>query len=359
MKRRICFSVLVVLVGLCFACGVGAEVLRFKKVSLMDRNDMIGGEAVSFLAPVNWQVEGGLVWRVHPVIPAAVAARVRNPKGLDQLETFPTMGYSYGSHLGPGTLFPVGANYLGNEVQPPARDALAYLKERHLGRVRGNAGAKVVSAQALPELAKAVAQAEGATAMQRYTAGKIRIEYNVQGRPVEEDLYCVLNSVALPGGNMTIQIADKLVGMRAEKGRLDQQTKVFQTIVNSTRLNLQWYCKYAQLCQALTQKEMQRIRAAGELSKIISRTSSEISDMMRQSYENRQASQDRINKNWSQYMRGVDEYYDPSSRRAVELPSGYNNAWVNSKGEYVVTESRNFNPNVELDGSWRKLERHQ
>lgn len=35
------------------------SVLRLKKVSISDRDDMIGGEAFSFLAPADWQVDGG------------------------------------------------------------------------------------------------------------------------------------------------------------------------------------------------------------------------------------------------------------------------------------------------------------
>ena len=143
------------------------------------------------------------------------------------------------------------------------------------------------------------------------------------GQAVEEDLYCVLNTMVLPNGNMTIQIADKLCGLRAPKGQLDRATKLFETMTHSTRINLQWFSQYSQLVQALTQAQMNRIRAVGESSRYISRTSNEISDMMRQSYEQRQASQDRINKNWSQYMRGVDEYHDPVAGRPVELPSGY------------------------------------
>ena len=190
-----------------------------------------------------------------------------------------------------------------------------------------------------------------------FTAGRVRLEYELDGKPVEEDLYCVLNSMALPGANLTIQIADKLSGLRAPKGKLDEATKLFETMIHSTRINLGWFNKYSQLAQALTQAQMNQIRAAGELSRYISRTSSEISDMMRRSYEQRQASQDRISKNWSQYMRGVDEYHDPVAGRPVELPSGYKNAWVSGNGEYIVTDSLNFDPNVELNGNWQKLER--
>lgn len=56
-------------------------------------------------------------------------------------------------------------------------------------------------------------------------------------------------------------------------------------------------------------------------------------------------------------MHGVDEYHDPVAGRAVDLPSGYRNAWVSGNGEYIVTDSLNFNPNVELNGNWQRLER--
>ena len=76
-----------------------AGLIRFRKVSINDQSNMIGGEAFSFLAPADWQVDGGLVWRVHPTMPAAVAMRVRNPKGLEQLECFPTVAFSWGGYL--------------------------------------------------------------------------------------------------------------------------------------------------------------------------------------------------------------------------------------------------------------------
>lgn len=340
-----------------------ANVVRLKKVSIADRPDMIGGEAFTFLAPADWVVEGGLVWRLHPTMPAAVAMRVRNPKGLEQLECFPTVAFSWGGYLGPGTPFPQGANYLGNEVQPPVQDAIAFLKERLIPLQRGQLRPGIVHAEELPKLAEAAREAEPAPPFggpqMMFTAGRVRIEYELDGRKVEEDLYCVLNTISLPTGNMTIQIADKLYGVRAAKGQLDQATSLFQTMIHSSRVNLQWFNKYAQLVQSLTQAQMNQIRAAGELSRYISQTSSEISDMIRQSYEQRQASQDRINKNWSQYMRGVDEYFDPAAGRPVELPSGYKYAWANANGEYIVTDNANFNPNIELNGAWQQLEHKQ
>jgi CheY-like chemotaxis protein len=88
---------------------------------------------------------------------------------------------------------------------------------------------------------------------------------------------CTASSPASPWptGASTIQVADKLYGMRAPKGRLDEATRVFQTMVNSTRPNLKWMNRYVQLTQALTRAELQRIKAAGELSRYISQTHAE------------------------------------------------------------------------------------
>jgi hypothetical protein len=75
-----------------------------------------------------------------------------------------------------------------------------------------------------------------------------------------------------------------------------------------------------------------------------------------QAYQNRQATYDRISENFSQTIRGVDSYYDPIEQRPIELPSGYNNAWTNSLGEYILSDDSSFNPNVGLNLNWQRME---
>ena len=48
--------------------------------------------------------------------------------------------------------------------------------------------------------------------------------------------------------------------------------------------------------QLLVQNQMRQIRQVGELSRYIAQTSREISDLSRQAYEAREASQDRIDR---------------------------------------------------------------
>jgi len=41
----------------------------------------------------------------------------------------------------------------------------------------------------------------------------------------------------------------------------------------------------------------------------------------------------------------------------VELPSGYNYAWSNNNGEYIVTDSPDLNPNVGSNLHWELMPR--
>jgi len=119
--------------------------------------------------------------------------------------------------------------------------------------------------------------------------------------------------------------------MKAEKGRLDDQSNVLQTMVNSLKVNLEWFNRQGQLVQALAQANLQSIRNVSQFGRIISQTRSEISDNARRSYEERQSAEDRIRKSFSQYIRGLEEYLDPLQNRPVELPAGYRQVWANPR----------------------------
>lgn len=336
-----------------------ADVLRFKTFRVVDRPDMIGGEAMSLLIPATWEGEGSVFWRLHPTMPAGALIRVRNPAGPEAFEAWPAQPYSWGGMLAM-TGFPEGSNYLGNEVRPPPANAFEYLERYVLPQVRAGLSFRMVARAEMPELADAIraqSAAEGNYLPTEITAARVRIEYELDGKTLEEDFYCSLNKIFLPGGNMVIWIADQLGAMRAEKGKLDDQAMILQTIVSSIRINPQWLNRYQQLVEALTAYQNRQIANAGVLSRIISQTHAEISESRQQAYEQRQATMDRINDSYSQYIRGVDEYRNPDTGTHVELPSGYSQAWRGLNDEYIVTDSVNFNPNVELDGNWTLLER--
>lgn len=102
------------------------------------------------------------------------------------------------------------------------------------------------------------------------------------------------------------------------------------------------------------QEAAERLAAA---SRSVARAGDEINSMIMKQYESRQAAMDRINERWDRVIRGVEVYHNPNTGENVELPSGYDSAWLNKGGDYLVTGSMNCNPNSESSGSWTRLDK--
>lgn len=332
----------------------GSSPLRLKLSTIQDPG--IGTEAFRMLIPIGWKLEGGILWQLERSNLATVAMRVSNPKGTETLEVFPNIPFVWTE--GGIPFQPVGAIYLGNEVLPVIDEPDAFVERVVIPRFRQPVHARIVAREALPDVARTVAASVQEPGVQkRVTAGRTRLEYQEAGKWMQEDVYCILvaaQAVILPG--TTFWGTERLYSFKAEKGKLEQATPVLQAVGSSFKLNLSWFNQYQQVLQMWRQNVMKSIRAAGALSKYLAQTSEEISAMNRQAYENRQASQDRINREFSEYIRGVETYQNPFEGKSVELPSGYNEAWVNPLGEYVLSNDPNFNPNVGDTRNWRRMD---
>jgi hypothetical protein len=136
----------------------------------------------------------------------------------------------------------------------------------------------------------------------------------------------------VPTGNIVIQLADRVVAMRAERGRLEASRPVHLAIVNSGKVNLQWFNTYSQLVEQVIRAKMQEIKAVGEFSRALSRTSNQISEQRMRQWQETQHRQDRLNREWNKH------------------------AWVSRGGEYILTDNPNFNPNVERRGDWVEMQ---
>lgn len=309
-------------------------------------------EAIALLRPKGWTLEGGIVWYPHHVHQANAEARVRNPKGLEQVEFLPYKAHCWMSQW--VVPFPRGSNYLGTEVQPPTDDPREYVQSYVLPRHR--AGAKVTGYKELPEVARAVANspaAQGCTVR----AGRTRIEYQVGDQTVEEDVYAVLymHKTNLGGVTMWNWGAERLFAVRAEKGKLDARSNLLVAIANSAKINPNWFAEYMYVCDLFKNRMYQGIANAAALSRTISENSEHIRKLYSDAYRARQESQDRISTQFSNYIRGVENYHSPYERYPVQLPSGYNHVWANASGQYLLSNSANFNPNVGSTQSWQQL----
>ncbi len=344
-----------------------ASTVRFKTFKYIDKQG-IGIEAFSLLIPADWQFEGGIQWMLdNPAMPAVSAFRVTNSKGSEEFEAFPNHMFFWTNSQMLLSMFPIGARYFGSEVRPPLNPT-DFIQNILVPRFRGNVSElRIAGMENLPELARqlGVEMQSQPGVSTSVNGGKVKIEYRRDGRWMEESIYAVVESFTYSiqtmygtAANMN-WIGEYLFSFKAEKGKLDASSKVFQTMVNSFRLNPQWFNKYSQLTEYLIRNQIQQIQRIGEVSRIVSQTSNEISDMIMESYENRQAVYDRISTNFSQAIRGVDEYYDPIAERPVELPLGYNRAWTNHLGEYILSDDYSFDPNIGSNLQWQQMQRRQ
>ena len=206
---------------------------------------------------------------------------------------------------------------------------------------------------------------------------RVRIRYALDGRELEEDIFCVVTTVTTQTGMGLLAeeqihwVAESLFAFRAERGHLDPMARACMASVKSVRMNPRWFAAYEAESRRILQERiqmqqmLQQMAAAQRASfqrsmnrlSDVSRTISETGDMVMAGYENRSAAYDRMSDNWSEAMRGVDSYVSPGGGSSVELPSGYDHAWTNGLGEYVVTDSSFLNPNDFGSGSWERMER--
>jgi hypothetical protein len=187
-------------------------------------------------------------------------------------------------------------------------------------------------------------------------AGRVRYEYERDGKAWEEDVYVFLSYYS--GQGMTIWSVGQAYSFRAPKeaGGLDKFAPIMTTVVNTARVSQDWFSGYMYVSQLFRNNQMQSIRDATKLSQIISQNAEETRKMWSEAYAQRNASQDRINREFGEYIRGVETYTNPYENREVQLPSGYNDAWVNAQGEYVLVGPGGNDPNVGSTVEWRRMQ---
>ncbi|HZW04589.1 MAG TPA: zinc ribbon domain-containing protein [Anaerolineaceae bacterium] len=337
--------------------------IRLKRFICVDSQGT-GMDAFHLLMPAGWQPQGGITWLQNsPASPARIYFRIFDPNGMHAFTIFPHLTLIWSNNPMLQVSFPQGSNYLGSEVQPPV-NALQALTQLVLPRFRNVPGMTVLEGIHLPELPQQLRsmtpQGLNANAPQADGA-KVTIRYAANGRQTDEVIYGVTeyNAQQMPamfGVTMLVNwTVDYLFGFCAPAGSLEKNRVLFQTILNSLKINPDWFARIAQITQYLVQNQIQQINQIGQLSRYISQVNNQISDTITQGYHQRQQVMDRINQQFSQSVRGTTSYLDPHKGYEVELPSGYRYAWTNALGEYVLSDQAGFNPNINSNLSWTEM----
>jgi len=325
---------------------------------------MTGMEAFRLLIPKGWRADGSITWSQNPALPAQARFRFSNPNGTEEFNLFPTQAYFWTNNQMALATNPPGSLRFGTLVMSPIDLNAAFTRVIIPQARSGVSGLRTIKAHEVPELAT-IARGQPVQGVRSYaSAGKMRIEYGENGRPMEEEIYAAVSqfvtdlpgSALSPGYFINYWYIDYVFSFRAGKNRLDSQATVFQTMLYSMKVNPQWFAKVANVREMMAQNAIRGIQATGRIGDMVARAGSNLREDQMSDWERRQEANDRVIQNFTDNIRGVERFNDPFAGKEVELPSGYGRAFANNLGEYIVTDSPSYNPNIGSNLHWEELQ---
>jgi len=338
-------------------------------------------EAARILIPASWKFQGGVQWGPPTgCIPNLVhlSARASDQSGLYGLEIFSP--YTWQWHDDPYNRQTIAqqSQYMSPAVRPcemraPLR-AVDFIRQLVVAQARR--GAQVVSVESLPQAARARQIAlnnmiapyvrAGTIRGAQVDAGRVLITYQVNGQQVDEWITGMIETIATPAMSATAasqgslaQVSSyqitgsSLFALRAPRGELAKFSRLYGSMVASYQPNVRWSMALQQVLASIGQTTINEAAKRAQIWNEVSRYTGEI---ITQQYQAQQAVQDRLANSYSQSVRGLETYVDPSSGARVELTGGYTQAWSNGRGEYILSDDPNFNPATQLHEQWTELQ---
>ncbi len=315
-------------------------------------------EVFRLLIPKGWKAEGSVTWSADPALPARSRFRFHNPKGFEELNFYPTRAFFWTDNRLFLSTNPPGTLRFGTLVSQPVGLREAFTRSI-IPAARKNANnVRIVAEKQAPELEELARGVPTPGVNTSASAGRMRVVYGEGGRQIEEEFYAAVSQYQTYPGNYFINYwyIDYVFSFRDERGKLDSRSKLFQTMLYSLKLNRSWFGKVVNVKEMLAQRYIRGIKAVGRMGQMVAQAGSQMREEQQRAWEQRQQVNDRIVQNFSDHIRGVDRYIDQRAGKEVELPAGYGNAWANNLGEYVVSESPSYNPNIGSNQHWEQLE---
>jgi hypothetical protein len=331
-------------------------------------------EAMSILVPHGWRAEGGIRWKGINECRGEMASwqvSATSPDGAIRFMRLPDRAFLFfqDQMLQRGAL---AAQQQGGCTVSPPFNAAQYLE--NLAR-NGFGGANVSNIRADPYLGAGVEKlvAMSNETSRQYGTGMQSSGSAVYGTLTWPDGSKGLAQVALmvsmtrsndmftgaPNGSASTVVFHQVV-IRYPPAREAEALKVFGTISASHRVNPIWKQAKENFMTRLGNMEhagrMERLRLQGEQSAAYARAQSDASDARMRDWERAQASSDASQHRFIQTIREVETWKD-SSGTPVELNAGYSHGWSRPDGSYILTNNSLFNPAVEFQQNWERMEK--
>ena len=357
------------------AGGKGDRYFKMKQVQIIDQNGFASQmPAVTMMIPSDWKFEGKIGVGTGPggcfADVAQVSFHAQSADGSVELEGIPGFSWQYADN--PGTQRELVQDNqsmarFGRKPCPvlPPVSAADFLRKSVLVKVRP--GKTVASVDPLPEFDKLIrarmglssepgSAARAAGAEPRIDAARARLQYSLDGKPVEEWVTAVTIiwvQGAGRGANNYDCHGTMMLALRTPQGRLDEQDKLFKLIASTIRVEPKWQTAVGQFIAQLTQANQQRKATNKKAWDDFFTHAAQVTNGVT---ANMMAGSDASVAAQSQFIRQVQTYRNPDTGATFELSNQYNHAWLNGNNEYIMSDDHSFNPNSSLNGNWTELQ---
>ena len=331
-------------------------------------------EAMSVLVPRGWRTQGGVRWKgINECRGEIVTWQMQStsPDGAIHFTILPIRSFSFSQDQMLQNSLIAAQQQGGCPVSAPF-NAAQYLENLARNGLGGAQASNIRPDESTGALLQKII-AMGNESSQQYRTG------------MEHSGSAVYGSLAWPDGTKGVARVGVLVMMkrgndmftgrpngfsttmvifqaaiRYRPEREAEALKVFSTITASHRENSIWQQAkqnyITQLGNAEHARSMERIRLMGEQAKAYAKSQSDASDARMRDWERQQASSDASQLRFIQTIREVETWKD-SSGAPVELSAGYSHGWSRPDGSYILTNNSLFNPAVEFQQNWERMEK--
>ena len=327
----------------------------------------------TFLAPQTWADSSQVGWDLSsPNNPAYFSIKVSNPANDEEYNLYRDAHFY--SLRPDDRSVPMGRAFMGAvHLYPmaPARALVAFASY-----LRGRQPKfQVIGSRDLPKLPGAELYAAN---VHPHGVG-VKVSYELNGKPVEEEFYAVHYLIDLPYDGPMGRTWETHWGLylprsfRAAAGTLNQRRPIFAAIYHSSRLNQTWNRRLEAVSKALQAEFSRGIQAANDRTAAARRYSEQITansnaflanverqnqalyaDSSSSPSSSESGGRDPAEKT-DDYLRGVTTLDDPLYG-TQQLSNGYEYHWTDGNGSYRSSNDGTYDPNAtENSGSWQLM----
>ncbi|MEA2562384.1 MAG: hypothetical protein QOH06_3888 [Acidobacteriota bacterium] len=327
------------------------QAMTFNRVAIHDP-EVNNIEGASVLVPEGWTLAGGFYWLPLFSQQADLLIQVTDPSTGASVFTLPSQQYVWTTQP---SMLPIGSNWLGSVLLPPARDAFEFVRAIYLsGPLQHLGGARVVHVEDVPKAAAEISRTAGPQRAVRVT--RVRHAYEWGGRGWEEEV--TINLVYDRPSDLMFWWGYG-TAMRAPAGELDRMRPVLSVPLQSLRYTLDWEAALEFARKLFRQYAEGTVDRAGRLGDLWRQHSAEIREIHRATWEERQASQDRKSFALREVLGGIETYKNPYDSHTVEVPAGYDYQWVKRDGTVFQTSNPQDNPGHGSNEEWQLMDRYR